>query len=49
MAKFINKKTGNILNIKDEITIALMNNSERYEPVKEKKKKLASDNQTQSE
>lgn len=37
MARFKNKKTGNIVNIKDKGTIALMQKSEQYEAVKEKK------------
>lgn len=37
MARFINKKTGNIVNVKDESTIQLMKKSERYEAVKDKK------------
>ena len=38
MARFKNKKTGNIVNVKDKGTIALMEKSEQYEAVKEKKK-----------
>lgn len=37
MACFKNKKTGNIVNVKDKGTIALMQKSEQYEAVKEKK------------
>ncbi len=37
MARFRNKKTGNIVNVKDKGTIALMQKSEQYEAVKEKK------------
>lgn len=37
MARFINKKTGNIVNVKDQSTIELMKKSERYETVKDKK------------
>lgn len=37
MARFKNKKTGNIVNVKDKGTIALMQKSEQYEAVKEKK------------
>ncbi len=37
MARFRNKKTGNIVNVKDKGTIALMQKSEQYESVKEKK------------
>lgn len=36
MARFKNKKTGNIVNVKDKGTIALMQKSEQYEAVKEK-------------
>ena len=37
MARFKNKKTGNIVNVKDKGTIALMQKSEQYEAIKEKK------------
>ena len=33
MAKFKNIETGNVLNVKNEKTIALMEKSERYTPV----------------
>jgi hypothetical protein len=39
MAKFINKKTGNVLNVKDEKTIALMEKSDRYTKVEDKETK----------
>lgn len=35
MAKFKNTETGNILNVKNEKTIALMEKSERYTRVQE--------------
>lgn len=35
MAKFRNTETGNVLNVKNEKTIALMENSERYTRVQE--------------
>lgn len=40
MVKFINKQTGNTLCVKDEGTIAMMRNSDRYEEVKATKTKI---------
>ena len=39
MAKFKNLQTGNILNVKDKGTIALMQKSKRYEEIKDTKSK----------
>ena len=39
MAKFINKKTGNTLHVKDAKTIELMEMSDRYTKVEEKSPK----------
>lgn len=41
MAKFINKKTGNTLHVTDAKAIALMEKSDRYTKVDEKKAKAA--------
>lgn len=44
MAKFKNLKTGNVLTVKDEATIAMMRkNTERYKEVKAKKASATAD------
>ena len=48
MAKFINKKTGNVLTVTHAEAIALMEKSDRYTKVDDKKAKAPKDNKAEA-